>query len=86
MNTPATSTTTSWWLTTIARIPLAYSSPMRVAIQATSREHAVSRLRKIYSPDIYGSYMSTCYSLGSKMEQSDDPDDRADARCHPLAV
>jgi len=80
----ATATAVSWWIATVGRIPLNFSSPVAVAIQARDKDHAESRLRKLYHPNIYAGY-GPSRSLGEDLRMSADPDDRANARQHPLA-
>jgi len=44
---------TLWFTAIIARVPTNHSTPFKVAIEAATRGHAIERLYKLYSNDIY---------------------------------
>ena len=77
-------TTKNWYKTTIARIPTNFSTPFTVAIEAVDPDHAVTRLRNLYSPHVYASYGGANPSLGEYMKLVTEDDEIRNARRHYL--
>lgn len=66
-----------WFTVMIVRQPTNFNEPFLVAIQATDRNAADERRRKLYSTNLY----STWYDMSDKPA---DPDEITNARKHPL--
>lgn len=74
---------TQWYVGTLARIPTNFSTPFRVAIEATSHAHAIERAYKLYSNDVYSG--AGCNISEAISPTPADADDIANARQHRLS-
>ena len=71
-----TLTQTRWFVGSISRCPTNFTTPQRIAIEANDKEHAETRLYKLYSDDYDRSRVELAVAT--------DSDDLNGARRYPL--